>query len=277
MKTIILPTDFSENARNASRFALSMFGGNAENRFVVINSFEIPYSTSEILVSVNELIENDSKEGVEKEIALLRQLATMPGTRIEGVSIYGEAVTEIANAAQKQAADYIVMGTTGVSGFMETFVGSVTSSVIKNADTPVLVVPEGVSYTPPKNIVFAADYGSLKDVSELSPLKQIALEFGSTITLLNVLRKGELTDVDEAVEGLKINSYFMGMPLKYAFLENDDIEAGINDYVLNNPVDMIAMVERKVSFFEKLFHKSITKQVAHHIKLPLLVMHDAEK
>lgn len=277
MKTILLPTDFSENAKNASRYAFSMFNDDEHYRFLLVNTFAMPYSASEVIVSVNDIIEQDSRKGLENEISQLKKPFKNLESTLEGVSTQGETVSEIEKVAKNQSADYIVMGTKGSSGLMEVFVGSVTSSVLKNVATPVLVIPEGVEFVAPKNIVFAADYMSLKDVSELAPLKEIALKFNSTITMLNVLKKDELTDADEAIEGLKLNAYFQGVPLEYAFLENDDIEAGIAEYVSNNSVDMLAMIERKVSFFERLFHKSITKQVANHIKLPLLVLHDEEK
>lgn len=276
MKTILLPTDFSENARNASKYAFSMFNDDEAYRFILLNAFEMPFSTSEVMVSVSDIIEEDSRKGIEKELGELKVAFKHPDSKIEGVSAQGETISEIEKVAKKQTANYIVMGTKGSSGLMEVFIGSVSSAVIKRAIAPVLVIPDGIEFKAPKNIVFAADYGSLKDVSELSALKELALKFGSTITMLNVLKEGELTNADEAIEGLKLNAYFQGIPLEYAFLENEDIEAGINEYVADHPVDMLAMVERKVSFFERLFHKSITKQVANHIKLPLLVLHDAE-
>lgn len=277
MKTILIPTDFSKNARNAAKFAFDMYADSEDCRFILLNSFEMPYSTSEVMVSVTDIIEKDSKEGLEKELNQLRQLLPDADDRLEGISIHGETVSEIDSAAKKQSADLIVMGTKGATGLMETFIGSVTANVLKNVSTPVLAIPEGVTFTPPKNIVFAADYGSLKDVNELQALKTIALKFNSTITILNVLKEGEFTDAQEALEGLKINAYFQGVRLEFDFIESNDIEAGIADFVERNNVDMMAMIERKVSFFERIFHKSITKQVANHVKLPLLVMHDSEK
>ncbi len=274
MKTILLPTDFSDNAKNAAKYAFSIFSDEEAYRFVLVNSFEMPYSTSEVMVSVTDIIEQDSRKGIEKQLNELRGKLKNPDSKVEGISTQGEAVSEIEKVAKKQAADFIVMGTKGSSGLMEVFVGSVTSAVIKRAIAPVLAIPESAEYKIPKNIVFAADYGSLKDVSKLTALKEIALKFGATITLLNVMKKGETTDADEAIEGLKLNAFFQGVSLEFAFLENDDIEAGINEYISNNAVDMLAMVERKVSFFDRLFHKSVTKQVANHVKLPLLVLHD---
>jgi len=44
MKTIILPSDFSDNARNAMKYAVQMFAGQVNN-FLLVHAFEIPYST----------------------------------------------------------------------------------------------------------------------------------------------------------------------------------------------------------------------------------------
>jgi len=53
----------------------------------------------------------------------------------------------------------------------------------------------------------------------------------------------------------------------------DNVEKAMNNYVENNPIDLVAMITTKGNLFNNLFHDSITKQAAMHTKMPLLVMH----
>ncbi len=107
----------------------------------------------------------------------------------------------------------------------------------------------------------------------MTALVALAEQFNSKVTVLKVLKPGEITDNDEAVQCVKLNQTLSSLNHNYELVENTNVEQGINSFLNKGNVDMVAMLERKVGFFEKLFHKSITKQVATHTKLPLLVMH----
>jgi nucleotide-binding universal stress UspA family protein len=70
--------------------------------------------------------------------------ATWPATRC-GVHfdvIVGHAATSIANAAERECADVIVMAAHGMSGAQHALLGSTTDGVLRRSNTSVLVVPD---------------------------------------------------------------------------------------------------------------------------------------
>lgn len=274
MKTILIPTDFSENAQNAAKYAISLFGGDKSNKFILLNAYDLLFSNPEVIVPVFEMMKEDSTKRLGQEKDYLSKLPEAQGLDIEIACIQGEIVGEVCKYATKLKVDYVIMGTKGASGLKETFMGSNAASLIKKAQCPVIVVPEEAQFKKPRKVIFATDYNGLKNMEELEALKHLVTEYNAELTLLNVVKPGDMTDANQAVQGLRLNSYFAPAPIKFEFIEEQGVESGINQFLESGQYDLLALVERRLGFLENLFHKSVSKQLAYHTSVPILVMHD---
>ncbi len=72
------------------------------------------------------------------------------------------------------------MGTLGASNLSKMIFGSITASIIEKSDCPVLAVPSGCTYRPPKRILFATNF-SFNDLDGVKKLALIAEAFQSEI------------------------------------------------------------------------------------------------
>lgn len=271
MKTILVPTDFSDNARNALSYAIQFFGN--DNLLVLLNTWQTPYTPPEVLISVEDILMKASREGLEKEILWAKSLPGTERIRFETVSEFGNLVDIIKKVVRERAVDFVVMGTLGASGIKETLIGSNTAAAAKSVACPLLIIPDKASYNGIKNIVFAADYKEVEDYSALKPMINITKEHNANITILNILNKGQITSVEQGYEGMRIDQLLTGIKHDYSFIENDDKAIGIDEYVSTNNPDLLVMLERKTGFFKSIFHRSITKQMAFHTHVPMLVLH----
>jgi len=52
----------------------------------------------------------------------------------------------------------------------------------------------------------------------------------------------------------------------------NDFEKSIQGYISRNQIDILAMVSYNHTFMEKIFTSSMTKQMAYHTTIPLLVI-----
>ena len=274
MQTILIPTDFSANARNAVNYAVRLFG--ADNRFILLNTWHAPYTPPEVLISVEDILMKASKEGLEKEVAAAQKLPGAEKIKFETVSEFGNLVDILNEVVREKNVNLVVMGTQGASGLRETVLGSNTASAAKNIGCPLLIIPAGAEFKNLKSIVFAADYKQLEKSDSLAAMVAIAKSQNSEITILNVLDKGKITDVKQGYEGLKIDHLLAGIKHKFSFIEDDDKAAGIDEYLHTNNPDLLVMLERKTGFFKSIFQRSITKQMAFHTHVPMLVLHERE-
>ena len=51
-----------------------------------------------------------------------------------------------------------------------------------------------------------------------------------------------------------------------------EIQNKLSDFIEDNPTDLLVMYQPHHDFWDRLFHKSITKKMALHTNVPLLVV-----
>ena len=93
-------------------------------------------------------------EATERDVAAFIESAI--GARQANLQMRdGDVVSEIVRLATALSADFVVMGTHGISGFKELLLGSVTERVWREAPCPVLTVPPWVAPQSPDAVSFA--------------------------------------------------------------------------------------------------------------------------
>ena len=270
MKTILIPTDFSNSARNAVEYAITLFG--EANRFILINSYEEPRSTTSSMISLKDILHESSLDSLAEEEQYLRVEKNHPNLQLETVSIYGDPVHTITQYAENHDVDLIAMGTTGATGLKEVFMGSVAASVVQNAHCPVLAVPLGFDNRKPKNVLFASDLKSVENGELPEVFVELARECESEITVLTVSSDQEQIDLVRAENGYDLHVQLGGLPHKFEVIESEDVEVGIEEFARVNGMDMIITIPRKVSWLGRLFNPSISKKLAQHIDIPMIAL-----
>ncbi len=275
MKTILLPTDFSDNAWNATKYALSMFD-NQTCHFILMHSYYIAASATDYAsAGFYESILSESETSLKQLKKRIQTELNPDNATFETVCEYGAVELVVQKIVEEKGVDLIVMGTQGASGITEILFGSNTAKVINNVKCAVITVPGEVVFQPPATIVLAADYKEVEDDKVFQPLQEIAGRFDSNVMVVNVLKEGEVTvGVEEALQGWILSDQLGNVSHTFHTHNNNDPEEGINAFAHENKADMIAMVKRDHPFFERLFSRSITKKMAYHTDVPLLVMHE---
>ena len=139
--------------------------------------------------------------------------------------------------------------------------------MIEVSHVPVLAVPEKADFKGFRNVVYASDLRNLAE--ELTILIRYIEKFGSTIHLLHIVPPGEHV---EEVE-VRIEAVLKGFPYKNIItlvLVDNDINAAVDQYVEVSKADVLAMFTHEISFFEKVFDRSMTRKMAFHSRVPLL-------
>lgn len=141
MQTIVVPTDFSEYAEHAFTWALDLATDQKAKVVLVHAAQAISYLAFPESVYVPDLkkMEEEMMVDAEKRLA---DFAAKKGTRpvpVETRVVVGEPVWEICQAATREQADLIVMGSHGRTGLSHVLLGSVAERVVRHAPCPVLV------------------------------------------------------------------------------------------------------------------------------------------
>lgn len=143
IKKILCPTDFSENAEFALKYALAiaaMTKAEVELLRVVepiaypqaYEPFDTQFNAAELAME----IEAAMKKELDERVASLKQKHPNVSSRLAT----GNPFLEIIQAARDGDADLIVMGTHGRTGLAHVLMGSVAEKVVRKSPCPVLTV-----------------------------------------------------------------------------------------------------------------------------------------
>lgn len=147
IKTILVPTDFSEFAEPAYAWALGL-AADCKAKVVLLHvtsslaSLEFPESGYYAdLVRMEREMVADAEKRV-GEFAAKKGASVVP---VETQVTLGDAVSEICRMAERAHADLIIMGSHGRTGLSHVLLGSVAERVVRHAPCPVLVMrlPKG--------------------------------------------------------------------------------------------------------------------------------------
>lgn len=105
MKKILLPTDFSENAKNAIDYSIALFDA-SETVFILLNTFYVPYSSTEVIIS-HDAFRKQSEESLELEIQRIKQQFPNLKGNIESHYAIGEVASVVNSFVQKEGMDYV--------------------------------------------------------------------------------------------------------------------------------------------------------------------------
>ena len=275
MKNILVPTDFSKSAGNALDYAIEIAKLTGSS-IILFHAYQLPLETSEIPIT-------PSIEGIEKQI--LKKLEKSKrhiikngiGIKVRSEYKCGFPVEEINLCAEKNKVDLIVMGLHGAGFLKEKLIGSVATVLIKSSKCPVMVINQNVKFKALKKIVFAFDYTEIKNKTVLSPVIDFANLFKSHIFIFNVVKSQlqAVSSISKAVDGMKLAHALGNAEHSFHYSENEDIIDGINQFVLDNKIDLVVMVPHQHSPLHNLFNPSQTKKMAFHTRIPLLTLSES--
>ncbi|MFI5221778.1 MAG: universal stress protein [Bacteroidia bacterium] len=271
ISTILVPTDFSDVANNALTFAIKF----AEKVNAKIHIFHVthvpivdPSFPADVYQNFMADIEKDANESMDK---LTKEFFTGVGVKVETHITLGYVNDEVHDFAEQNKIDLIIMGTTGASGFKEILVGSNAASVVAKSHVPVWVIPPSAIYHDLKHIVYASDYNE-PEFPALSRLIYFAELYDAEISVIHVKNEADKYFASEHNFFVRNKSHISYEKLKLRKLPEGDLMEKINEFIEKEHADMLVMAKHNRSFFDRIFHRSLSKHMTYHTKIPLLIL-----
>ncbi|MBI4944953.1 MAG: universal stress protein [Bacteroidetes bacterium] len=274
MKTILVPTDYSNSANNALQYAVEL-AQFSQATIILLHAYQIPIPTGEVpvmMIAPQELEEDNSMRIKKLEREVISRISG--NIKIESVVRAGFVPDEIMDVAKEKSADLIVMGVTGSGKLGDALIGSNTISVIKHSQIPVLAIPKDTRYKKIQKIVLAYDYHHEMKENVMKKFKEFVELFKAKVLVLNVVSPTEVPAYEKAVVGVTIENSLKDTEHTVFFPSAEDISEEINEFADAHQCDLLVMVPHKHKLLERLFRKSNTKQMSFHTHIPLLTLHD---
>ncbi len=272
MKNILVPIDFSDQAKYAAKVATDI-AKVTNSKIFLLHMLELPTGVVDPSNFGNSNNAPTTLLFLKRAYEKFEDFKKMPffeGIEIEDSVQFHKAYDGIIDESKKQSIDLIVMGSKGTSGLEEMLIGSNTEKVVRNSDVPVLVIKRDVEKFKIENIVFASNFEQKSKVAFQNILNFASL-FHARLHLLkiNTIHNFETTkDSSDAIRNF-INKFDLG---DYTLnIYNDiSVEAGILNFSTAIDADVILLNTSGRRGLAHLFTSSISEDLTNHAKLPVI-------
>lgn len=276
MLHILLPTDFSENARNAINYCLKLYE-NVTCVFYLTHAYTPAiYRVDYMLGSPGQIgLPDDYKYIAENRLEKIRKELKIkfnnPRHTFVVHAAFNSLVDEVSLMVKQENIDLVVMGTQGATGAKEIFLGSNTVHVIKKSKVPVLMIPDESKFIAPKDILFPTDFEIDYSLANLNYVFDLVKLHNATLHIMHVTVPKGLTAAEEKNKTVLVD---MVKTTKHHFYDLPDQELidAINSFEREHKTQLLTMVRNKHTFLERLFIEPIIKKIGFHTMVPFLVL-----
>ncbi|MFC2148785.1 universal stress protein [uncultured Eudoraea sp.] len=278
---ILLPTDFSKNSGNAISYAMELFK-NEKCNFFFLHTYTPSFYRMDYMLggpmfsAIPDSGVDISLAGLEKTLKDVKKSYKNPNHSYNIISAFNTLTDEINEVTIEKEIDMVVMGTQGATGAKEIFLGSNTVYVLRKAIAPVLVIPENYTFQKIEKILLPSDYLTNYKDNELSTAIKMVKMNKAKLIVLHVKEEYDLTASQEENK-MALYRRLDGLSTTLTELKGSLMPNAILNYVQKNGIDLLMMMNRKHSFFERIFEKQNVDQIGFHIKIPFLVIRDTAK
>lgn len=273
IKTILVPTDFSDPANNALAYAIA-FAKETKSNLILLHIYHIPMVSSRESYQPSAEVASNNLADANQQIKNLEQTVhELQSVHYTIRLIPMNFPIEIPEIILSLQADLIIMGSNGAGKLREFILGSSTISVIEAASCPVLAIPDQAQYSGIHHIGFAYEQDRIEDIHVLDFLVTLAKKFHAAIQVFHVYDQDHIPDSSAYTENTEaLNTYFGNIKHPYAEFFEEDIEGGLSKFVEENNIDILAVIPKRRTLFFRLFKSHPAKKIFVYSQVPLLAI-----
>ena len=274
---ILLPTDFSNNAENAIKYAIDLFKMDVCD-FYILNIYDIEAYTMELTAADTiEKSKQKSMAGLAHTIERLSITDDSHHHQFYKISEFGSLIDNMKAIIAQRDIDMVVMGTKGDTDARTQIYGSQTVLAMeKIRNCPVLAIPAKAKFKNIKQIVFPTGYRTPYKKREFQYLVDIAKRTGAAVRILHVLDIGEKLNQDQRHKQNLLKDYFEGLDYSFHTEHSTDVQAALHTFIESHAIDMVVFINKTHSFFSRIFSRKppMMKALGYHSTIPILALHD---
>ena len=280
IKKILIPLDFSETSLLAlehGAYMASLFKAD----MLLLNVVKPNWTAFSIENSPlpMDALEQQSRYALEKLDALAKKIHEEEAINVETLCETGRVCPVILSAAKKHNADLIVMGTHGISGFEERFIGSNAYRVVNESPCPVITIQRHAERKGFKDIVLPID-NSFYTRQKVQHAVQFSLHYGSRIHLLGLSNTTDETEMNKL--NIKLEQIEEVLD-KQRILYSKEIQTGLNyakltiAYAERIQADLIMIMTEWEEDITGIFIGPFARQIVNHSKIPVMSIRPVSK
>ena len=270
MKTLLVPTDFSEGSKAAVNTAIALAKkSKAEIHFLHVLSTPVDW------LKLNKSQEKNYPETLKEignatdKLNKLVKKANDAGVSAKEILNFNIGVSDLCDYIEQHHYDLVLIGSHGISDFSEVMLGSNAQRVLRNAKVPLLVL-KAKNKSDYKKLLFASNFED-----EAKHAFKKALDFArlnqSEVHLLYVNVPYHFEDTETTMARMKkFEKLGEGLVKGKHIYNSHGEEKGILAFSEANKIDVISLTTHGKSGFMRMLAPSIAESLANHSGVPVL-------
>ena len=273
IQKILIPIDFSETSMLAiehAGFTAQLF----KAELVLLHVIERHWEQYNI-ISPEIHIEEPSGivDAIDKRLDdIAEEIKSKYGVKSMCVVSNGVVLEEVLAISKEQNIDLVIMGTHGVKGFVEFFLGSNTYKVITYSDCPVLSVQSHATKLGFENIILPID-NTAHSRQKVHQATVLANHFGSVIHIVG-LRDTDNEALNKSLESKveQVAAFFKkeGIANTKKYVSGNNQATLTLDYAKEVNADLIIIMDDQEENLMGRLLGAYAQQIVNHSKIPTL-------
>lgn len=269
MKTIIIASDFSNEAENATEYVLNL-GKTLDIKLVIfhLHKISIHAENARLPYSAIETSMEKSHENIKNRVEKLSEKHAFP---LQVDWAMGDFYEQLQLSVDRHQADMVVMGMDDKS-LEQDLLGSTTTGAIHKIKVPVLAIPLKAKFSGIKKVLFAYDIEKGVDVDVIEKVKAVVTKFNAELEVFHV--SNTIDKLEQNKHDLSsVDKQFGDITYMYKEVKSDDVILEIEKEMKRISADLLIMVPYEYGFWSSLIHKSKTRVMISGMDTPLLSIH----
>ncbi len=267
MKTLLVPTNFSLSSAKSLQYA-TLLAKEFGSKIIVHHTY--PQNSPIHLLSDLEnqlhvfVSQYDFEHYTDSEDYLKIQTSIQQGREKEN----------IIKIIQKHDADILILSAKDRSQWEGIPFERLISQTLEQTLSSILIVPSEIELQDTINhVVFALSLDE-GDADIIDCLLLFCEVLGAHLTCLHISTSGEEKKmVDLQLKSLQeIYSSIPEKKMNFEIIYNASIQEGISNFLDIKPAQLLVMLTKERSFFEGLFHRSVSQGMSFQSKVPVMIV-----
>jgi nucleotide-binding universal stress UspA family protein len=271
MNNILVPTDFSECANHATDVAV-LLAKISGAKVHLLTSLPLPYHWS--AMPEKERAKYKMAQG---DIRQAERLLEGKRKKHESISMEiswadSDLLKNISEYVYQYSIDLIVMGSHGVGGKNDLFIGSTTQKVVRAVHCPVLIIKNPLEKLDFKKVIFASDF----QIEEL-PVFELFLDFIKMFSPeihFVAIRSSAFQESEKSIKAaiLPFKQLCDSLPYKAHVFKYFDVSGGIQVFAKKIGADLIAISNHQRHPLKRMLFGSNVELIVNYANAPVLTL-----
>jgi nucleotide-binding universal stress UspA family protein len=264
---ILFPTDFTDQSVHALKESVKL-NEQLNYELIIFHTYSRTVSDNFNQEGHMEKLDRDVERKFKK---LEGQVPELKSQQHSFRKALGDFIDTVEDFVHEEDVDLIIMSTKGAVGIGELF-GTKTAKIIKSVEIPVIVVPPEAELMPLSKVGLACDYSRDTPEEKLKLLSGMGELMGLELDLITLNRDEKTLTKKELRNREKLVKILENLTVKTSFTKHPNLSWGLIDYAKKNDIGMIGVIPKSYNYIERLFHESLTRDMAFHSPIPVMVL-----